>query len=206
MAGCVAALLFLYGPPVSHIARIRLDDIATHREQAHLMIQGHRTILPPVVDRLIHAAADAAQPRSTIGRVIPGTPWLIPGQRAGLPLAGSCLAARLRRHDFPILPGRNAARLKLAGETPAAAMSVTLGISLSGAVHWAKRANRDRNAFIQAPPTLRQLSGRMLHEMKRRDARWPRTTRRPVGWCAATRFLPPLPAPYGSVDLKVFPA
>jgi hypothetical protein len=147
-----AALLFLYGLPVSHIARIRIDDLVIHRGQAHLMIQRHPTVLPPVVHRLIRAAADAGQPRSTIGRVVPSTQWLFPGQRAGLPLAGNSLAVRLRRHQFPILPGRNAARLELAGEIPAAALSVMLGISLSSAVHWARRANRDWNAFVQARP------------------------------------------------------
>lgn len=67
-----AALLFLYGIPVSHIARIQLDDLVVHRGQAHLAVYGHRTVLPPAVDRLIRAAADAARPRSTVGQVVPG--------------------------------------------------------------------------------------------------------------------------------------
>ena len=145
-----AALLYLYGLPVSHIARIRIDDLVVHRDQAHLLIGGHRTVLPPVVDRLLRAAADTARPRSTIGQVVPGPGWLFPGQRAGQPLAANSLAGRLRRHGFPILAGRNAARLELAGEIPAAALSVILGISLTGAVHWAKRATRDWNALVEA--------------------------------------------------------
>ncbi len=145
-----AALLYLYGLPVSRIARIQLDDLVVHRDTAHLLVGGHRTILPPVVDRVLRAAADAARPRSTIGQVVSGPRWLYPGQRAGLPLAGNSLAGRLRRHGFPILTRRNAARLELAGEMPAAALSVILGISLSGAVHCAKRATRDWNAFVEA--------------------------------------------------------
>ena len=64
--------------PFSRIARIQLDDLVVHRDTAHLLVGGHRTILPPVVDRVLRAAADAARPRSTIGQVVSGPRWLIP--------------------------------------------------------------------------------------------------------------------------------
>lgn len=142
-----AALLFLYGIPVSHIARIQLDDLVVHRGQAHLAVYGHRTVLPPAVDRLIRAAADAARPRSTVGQVVPGHE----------------VAVRWRRgyaDTSSRLPGRNAARLELAGEIPAAMLSVVLGISLSGATHWARRATRDWNAFVEARHSQRERPSR----------------------------------------------
>ena len=91
---------------------------------------------------------------------MPGTKRLFPGQRAGQPLAGHSLAARLRRHEFPILPGRNAARLELAGEIPAAMLSVVLGISLSGATHRTRRSTRDWNAFVEARHSQREQPSR----------------------------------------------
>lgn len=74
----------------------------------------------------------------------------VPGQRAGQPLAGSSLTGRLRNHGFPVHAGRNAARVELAAEIPAAALSTMLGISLSSAVYWAHHTKRDWNAVVHA--------------------------------------------------------
>jgi hypothetical protein len=148
-----AALLLLYGLPMSRVARIRISDLVVHRDRPHLMIDGHRTVLPPAVDRLLRATAAAVRPRTIIAAALPSEDWLFPGQRAGLPMAGGSLGGRLKRHGFPVLTSRNASRLELAGEIPAAALSVILGISLEAGVFWARLANRDWNAFVHARAT-----------------------------------------------------
>lgn len=69
---------------VAETARIWPSPLRA-RGHPHLMIDGHRTVLPPVIDRIIHQAANTGRPRSTIGRSIVGTPWLFPANEPGNP-------------------------------------------------------------------------------------------------------------------------
>lgn len=57
-------------------------------------------------------------------------------------------AARLRRHGLPARTGRNTALLALAEDLPASVLSDTLGISITAALQWTRRAARDWNAYV----------------------------------------------------------
>ncbi|MET7738510.1 hypothetical protein ABZT02_45780 [Streptomyces sp. NPDC005402] len=58
----------------------------------------------------------------------------------------------MRLHGLPAHPSRNTALLALAADLPASVLSDTLGISISAALHWTRRAARDWNMYLAARP------------------------------------------------------
>jgi hypothetical protein len=144
------ALLLLYELPVSRISALRHDDLVTHGGRPHLLVEGHRTLLPPAVDALLRAAMSDLRTTSAVAAAVDDVRWLFPSRMAGLPMSAAGMAAKPRRHAIPIRRARNAALISLAADLPAAALSALLGLSISGAVRWTHRAKRDWHAFIEA--------------------------------------------------------
>ncbi|KEF18267.1 MULTISPECIES: hypothetical protein [Streptomyces] len=58
----------------------------------------------------------------------------------------AALAAELRRPHLPAHPSRKTALLALANDLPAAVLGDLLGISITSAPQWTRRATRDRPA------------------------------------------------------------
>ena len=57
---------------------------------------------------------------------------------------------RLKAYGIPTRQARNAALIALAGELPISLVSDLFGISISTAMHWARRAGKDWNAYLAA--------------------------------------------------------
>ncbi|MGW7086613.1 hypothetical protein ACWGH2_24380 [Streptomyces sp. NPDC054871] len=83
-----------------------------------------------------------------MGRATHSTGWIFPGQAAGTHRSAAAFTARLRRHGLPARTGRNTALLALAEDLPASVLSDTLGISITAALQWTRRAARDWNAYV----------------------------------------------------------
>ncbi|MGW4690732.1 hypothetical protein ACWEPM_38475 [Streptomyces sp. NPDC004244] len=140
-------LMLLYGMPVSKITELTTDDLCDG-DQPALVLSVYPTVLPPAVHRLLRRQAEGSQPKSSIGRTTAPTGWIFPGYAAGTHRSAAALAAKLRRHHLPVHPSRNTALLTLAGDLPAAVLSDLLGISITSALQWTRRAARDWNAYL----------------------------------------------------------
>ncbi|WP_159392837.1 hypothetical protein [Streptomyces cyaneogriseus] len=141
------ALMLLYGMPVSKITELTSDRLHDG-DQPVLILGDHPTDLPPAVHRLLRRQADHAHQESAIGRTTPPATWIVPGYAPGTHRSPAALAAKLRRHQMPAHPSRNTALLTLATDLPAPVLSDLLGISITSALHWTRRAARDWNAYL----------------------------------------------------------
>ncbi|WP_253267579.1 helix-turn-helix domain-containing protein, partial [Streptomyces sp. NL15-2K] len=152
------ALVLLYGMPITRIATLTRSDL-TDGIEPRLLMGTHPAALPPVVYQLLLRQAERAEPNSAIGRVPPRTAWLFPGYAAGTHRSAADLARKLRLHELPARTGRNTAPLALAADLPASVLSETLGLSITAALKWTRRATRDWNAYLAARPTPRLNTG-----------------------------------------------
>jgi hypothetical protein len=143
-----AGALLLYGLPISRIIELRRDQVAAAAGHHHLTIDKHRTMLPPAVGRLLDVLPARMSAPSLVARDVDG--WLFPGRHPGQPISAGGMRRRLHRHGFAIRAARNAALISLAGDLPPAVLAELLGISLSNAVQWARRAARDWTPYLQA--------------------------------------------------------
>ncbi|MFE2867856.1 hypothetical protein [Embleya sp. NPDC059259] len=101
----------------------------------------------------IHRIDGRAERATTVSAIArgsncPGTPWLFPGQLADRPVTAHHLTNKLRRHGLPIIPARNSALITLAADLPPAVLGSLLGISLTSALNWTRRAGRDWNNYL----------------------------------------------------------
>ncbi|MFF7489484.1 hypothetical protein ACFZBC_28900 [Streptomyces luteogriseus] len=150
--------MLLYGMPITRIAALTRSDL-TGGIEPRLLVGTHPTALPPLVHRLLLRQAEHSEPKSSIGRITPQAAWLFPGYAAGTHRSAADLARKLRLHHLPARIGRNTALLALAADLPASVLSETLGISITAALKWTRRAARDWNAYPAARPTPRPNTG-----------------------------------------------
>ncbi|MCG8969604.1 MULTISPECIES: hypothetical protein [Streptomyces] len=143
------ALMLLYGMPITRIVDLTHADI-TAGSTPHLCMGEHPVMLPPTVHQLLQRQADHGVQHSAVGRITARSGWLLPGYAAGTHTSAAALARKMRLHGLPAHPSRNTALLALASDLPAAVLSDTLGISISGALQWTRRALRDWNAYLAA--------------------------------------------------------
>jgi hypothetical protein len=146
------ALTLLYGMPITRIVALTRSDL-TGGSPPHLRIGEHPVALPPAVHQLLQRQADPTEPISAVGRITPRPSWLIPGYAAGTHHSAPALARKMRLHGLPARPSRNTALLALAADLPASVLSDTLGISISAALQWTRRAARDWNSYLAARST-----------------------------------------------------
>ncbi|CAL9669568.1 hypothetical protein SUDANB2_07341 (plasmid) [Streptomyces sp. enrichment culture] len=140
------ALMLLYGMPITRIVVLTHSDITTS-STPHLRVGEHPVALPPAVHQL---QAEHAVQHSAVGRVTTRPGWLLPGYAAGTHHSAAVLARKMRLHGLPARPSRNTALLALAADLPASVLSDTLGISISAALQWTRRAARDWNVYLVA--------------------------------------------------------
>ncbi|TWD10763.1 hypothetical protein FB570_1266 [Streptomyces sp. T12] len=139
--------MLLYGMPITRIAVLTHSDITAHNTP-HLRIGEHPVALPPAVHQLLQRQAEHAVQRSAVGRVTARPGWLLPGYAAGTHHSAAALARKMRFHGLPAHPSRNTALLAPAADLPASVLRETLGISISAALQWTRRAARGWNTYL----------------------------------------------------------
>ncbi|GAA2774626.1 hypothetical protein GCM10010521_61270 [Streptomyces rameus] len=77
-----------------------------------------------------------------------GAPWLFLGQLADQPVTAHCLTAKLRRCGLSVVPLRNSTLVTRAADPTPSVPSSLLGISLTNALQWTRRAGWDWNAYL----------------------------------------------------------
>lgn len=145
-----AALVVLYGQPLSRIARLTTNDIRLSPSGAvDLDLDGHYMPLHEPFADLIQQL-----PRRRTNGVadqIENT-WLFPGSTAGNHIWPSALGNRLAALGIQPRTMRNTARAELVTQIPPAVLGELIGISPATASHWATLTNSNWNTYAGRPP------------------------------------------------------
>jgi hypothetical protein len=140
-----AALVVLYGQPLSRIARLTTSDIRTGSDGAvKLNLDGRHMPLH--------------EPFATLIRRLPlrrtngvndqiESPWLFPGRHAGKHIGPVVLGQHLAAHGIQPRNMRNSARAQLVSEIPPAVLGQLIAISPTTASRWATLTNSNWNAY-----------------------------------------------------------
>lgn len=145
-----AALLLLYGQPLSRIAELRRDDldlsdtadtgVGTNAGTGVAVRLGPTPLaLPEPLAQLARQIAHEAPPTLGIARgFVDDSPWLFPGRPPSRPLNAHTLRRRLSRW-FPVPHARavrNTALVTLARDVPPVVLADLLGLSVGTAERW----------------------------------------------------------------------
>ncbi|HEV3169947.1 MAG TPA: hypothetical protein VGZ32_06390 [Actinocrinis sp.] len=143
------ALVSLFGIPVSRIVELTSDRLITQGENSYLVIGRHPVLLPPSVAELLQLGAQS-QPRSALGRAVPGRRWLFPGLNPGRHITANRITERLRHFGIEARTTRSTALCALAADMPAAILADLLGIHIATAAYWVSYVKRDWADYVAA--------------------------------------------------------
>lgn len=135
-----SVLIAVFAQPVSRVARLTADDVATDGQNVTVRLGDTAVSMPePVANDVRALLADiAAQPSATVRH----PPWLFPGGTSARPIGEQVLSRRMKRIGVDCNDARRAALLQLAGQLPAAIVADLLGVHVSTATQWAQIAGR----------------------------------------------------------------
>jgi hypothetical protein len=143
------ALVTLYAVPLSRLAHMTAERLTRTGGDAYLSIDRSAVILPPAVAGLLEESA-GSRIRSALGRSAPGRQWLFPGASPGRPASAGTIGKHLRDHGICASATHNAALAALAADMPASVVASLLGVDITTALRWARLAQRDWTAYIEA--------------------------------------------------------
>jgi hypothetical protein len=147
-ARCAAALLLLFGLPVSRIRHLTIDQLHIGDTRSFLRIGQHPLLLPPRLAVLLKQLADTPHTRARLVTSEIAQRWLFPGLTPGRPTSQSGFQTKLRAYNIDARPARNSALISLASDLPSPVLADVLGLSTSTAVRWTALAKRDWAAYI----------------------------------------------------------
>jgi hypothetical protein len=143
-----AALVLLFGLPISRIRHITLDQLDLSETGCFLRTGQHPLLLPPKLANLLTQLANTPH---TAARLSPGdTPvrWLFPGLTPGRPTSQLAFTHKLRDLGINARTARNAALVSLAGDLPVPILADVLGLHTATAERWAHLATSDWTAYV----------------------------------------------------------
>lgn len=143
------ALVTLYAVPLSRLAHMTAERLTRTGGDAYLTIDRTAVILPPALASLLEDSA-GSRIRSALGRAAPGRQWLFPGASPGRPASAGTIGKHLRNHGIRVSATHNAALAALAADMPASVVASLLGVDITTALRWARLAQRDWTAYIEA--------------------------------------------------------
>ncbi len=145
-----AALLLLYGHPISRTVQMTAAQISHANGRTYLAFGQHPVLLLPPLARLIQELHATATPTAVLGGRGGPTTWLFPGQVPGRHMSAGGLARQLNQHGIQARISRSSALISLAADLPAAVIADLLGIHINTDVRWAHRAQRDWASYLAA--------------------------------------------------------
>jgi hypothetical protein len=96
-----AALVLLFGLPVSRIRHLTADQLELGADRSVLRTGPHPLLLPPKLAVLLERLATAPHTRSRLAGGENSTRWLFPGLTPGRPASQSSFQVKLRRPSGP---------------------------------------------------------------------------------------------------------
>jgi hypothetical protein len=130
-----AALVVLYGQPLSRIARLTTTDVLSGPDGAVAVnVDGHPM---PVHEPFATLIAKLPTRRTNGVTDQIASDWLFPGGHAGKPIGPDALGRRLQAIGIEPRNMRNSARAQLVTEIPPAVLGKLIGISPGTASRWA---------------------------------------------------------------------
>lgn len=132
-----AALVVIYGQPVSRIVTLTTDNVEVDEHNVYLRLGHHPLDLPEPLATLIQDLP--TQRRDGAAAHLPNT-WLFAGSHAGAPLTANSLRNRLKNIGIDPRRMRVAATDQLARELPPVVLADVLGISYATAARAVSRA------------------------------------------------------------------
>lgn len=146
-----AALLLLFGLPISRIRHLTVDQLDIGDTDCFLRTGRHPLLLPPKLANLLAQLADAPSTPARLPTKAKTTRWLFPGLTPGRPTSQLAFTHKLRDLGLNARTGRtgrNAALVALAGELPSPVLADVLGLHTGTAQRWAALAQRDWTAYL----------------------------------------------------------
>jgi hypothetical protein len=150
-----AALLLLFGNPVTHTVALTTDALRHDGDRRYLTLADRPVLLPPALADLLIRLRDQARPPSGLARSVTAGSvtapvWLFPGRHPGRHRDGAGFTAVLAAHGIDVRPARTAALMALAEQLPAAVLGPLLGLHPHTAVAWTTLVKRDWTDYLAA--------------------------------------------------------
>jgi hypothetical protein len=147
-----AALVLLFGLPLSRIRHLTVDQLELGGTRSFLATGRHPLLLPLRLVDLLQRLADTPPTRASLANANAQARqrWLFPGITPGRPTSRSGLQLKLCAYRVDARPARNGALISLAADLPAPVLADVLGLHTSTAVYWATLAKRDWSNYLAA--------------------------------------------------------
>lgn len=149
-ARAAAALVLLFGLPLSRIVNLTAAHLQSQDGADFLNLDRHPLLLPPRLAGLLRQLVETPRTRATLNKENSQQSWLFPGLVPGRPASTTDIGGKLRRHNIYARKARNAALFALAADLPAAVLADLLGMHTTTAVYWGRLAKRDWDGYIAA--------------------------------------------------------
>jgi len=143
----VGALVLLFGLPVTRLTALTVGQIEHDDAGTHLVLTGHRLLVPPALARLLVEQRVHATSRWAVATTAGPDRPLFPGLH-GRPTHPEVLRANLKRYGIRPQAGRNTALAALAADLPPAVLADLFGIGITTAIRWASHARRDWAPYL----------------------------------------------------------
>jgi len=148
------SFVLLYAQPLTRIATMTIDQIATTDTGTTIRLGAHDLNVPETLAGLITTLAATGRSHNIgIGAIT--TTWLFPGHLPGRPITALRLGQRLKVFGIDGRAARRAAQQHLAAQVPAVVLADLLGVATTTAVHWVNAAGGDWARYastIATPP------------------------------------------------------
>src|SRR6266511_2199745 len=147
-----AALVLLFGLPLSRIRHLTVDQLELGGTRSFLATGRHPLLLPLRLVDLLQRLADTPPTRASLANANAQARqrWLFPGLTPGRPTSRSGLQLKLCAYRVDARPARNGALISLDAEVPGPMLADVLGLHTSTAVYWATLAKRDWSNYLAA--------------------------------------------------------
>lgn len=143
-----AALLLLFGLPISRIRHLTIDQLDVSEAGYFLRTGRHPLLLPPKLANLLTQLADAPCTPARLANGDNTARWLFPGLTPGRPTSAPGFTLKLRALSIDSRTARNAALISLANDLPVPILADVLGLHTATAERWVHLAKPDWTAYI----------------------------------------------------------
>jgi hypothetical protein len=143
----VGALVLLFGLSVTRLTTLTVGQIEQDETGTHLLLTGHRLLVPTALARLLIAQRTQAAGRWAVTTTAGADRPLFPGLH-GRPTHPEVLRAKLKEYGIRPRASRNTALAALAADLPPAVLADLFGIGLTTATRWASHARRDWAPYL----------------------------------------------------------